>query len=1092
MVMPRDLRLESLLKASSARVEIADRRMRQVYSLIEHGNVKKALQEIDKLLKKISPQPLVLLSLRCLAAHRANRVVDAHRQMIDILQRTDLVEDEHTVSVLSYYLQESNQTCRLIQLHRMMCAHQLDERALIQLFFAQLLHGGQHEQQRHTVNQLYHLTKNNRYKQWTVVCLLNQILYTDTESREYTILIKLANRIIESMDDNIYFQISMADITKDYKSILTKLNNVLCLPDCIEDDQKQIIQSLLSKSDTTYLHGRRIKALIHVIMEEDQLFYLIREEFTFLTANWSYFKELLDKTISVIMSLDPFKAVDLIDWLEPLRIPLDDRCQTYFWVRPYSNIEILDLLGDMVEATCITGHSPVYAQNSKARVSLVLLKDGKSDRQIFHYSPRSACPISPSQSDEVYQSDVASLAAIHVCSRTNSGQLLHEIKRYLLHYGKFKCCRFDIMSALTYCDFTIRRLIARDIISDCMGSLDWPKVFYDYKIETLVVNMLTIVNYLNAHYIDGQLGYSLSSKLSALKIGDDSSFTDKQLPLEVRNSMITYLYLSDIDANNSASALSFKECKDLKRTVKPGTQDISFYAFFNDDTTDQTFYKSFKENVYEEVDYFSCDLDKMFPPKYYDLLKDPSALLRFMSAFAIRYLESYRSCRALDNFDNKHNEKLPSGDLSFPDALQILCVSGVRSCDVFFDCVCMLEDQLARRPSHLYANLLLLRLYSVCGAYDCLEEHFQRLNVKNIQAHSLSHLIVNEGCRLGCWTQSIPILEYLSRSMIANRDESAHILIDILKSDKMPYKQVMITSLTTTLDRFNRNIEYVSAFINYLTCWLIVHDEMVEVDIPDTTNLVDTRDFYPLKAFCSMDHLLNEQRSRSLIEMEGLLSLRKSVLINIQCRSKENITPIDRPCLSDKWNKQRFCIHGPCSTGLDTVIMLGLDCLVEKHCLLEMGNQLSFDNCLATVIDLTCALEKYLSLIDDNSPTGMGLSIEVLALTFEFCVYSLIFIRNKVKSLSSNNQNTNNKSGNCPVSLKNAWLKLLNYMKDQCRCFNSKNGRRFVRPSSPTGKIYQFRRSADMIFNRINEAHNSIFTSLSAMISKRIIMLDAL
>ncbi|CAF0784058.1 unnamed protein product [Didymodactylos carnosus] len=206
-------------RIANPKLEVNERRLRPIYDFMEISNYRKALDQIDRLLKK-QPTFTAAKALKCLVLLKLDRRPEA-KQLADELfqlassitpvsvsasassrtqQQQDSLVDENALTFLAQYYKELRMYEKNVLIYECACKRdQINEELLCSLFMA-YVRVKDYKNQKITADRLYRLTKKIPYLNWAVISVLLQI-EEDQSQLKQTLYVPMAMKMLEKLFD---------------------------------------------------------------------------------------------------------------------------------------------------------------------------------------------------------------------------------------------------------------------------------------------------------------------------------------------------------------------------------------------------------------------------------------------------------------------------------------------------------------------------------------------------------------------------------------------------------------------------------------------------------------------------------------------------------------------------------------------------------------------------------------------------------------------------------------------------------------------------------------------------------------------------
>ncbi|XP_050434453.1 N-alpha-acetyltransferase 25, NatB auxiliary subunit [Adelges cooleyi] len=210
---------------------MAERRLRPIYEWIDNGNYKKALHELDKLLKKV-PTQNCSKALKCLTLVRLGRNQEAETLLEDV--RGFKPSDESTLLALTACYRELKQPQLVCEVYEDALLQDPVNEELLSSLFMSYVRICDYKKQQQTALALHKVKPNNPYYFWAIMSIVMQAYQANDEISK-RITLPLAERMVQKhINDNkvnaeqeIQLYLMILDMQKKYKESLDILNGPL-------------------------------------------------------------------------------------------------------------------------------------------------------------------------------------------------------------------------------------------------------------------------------------------------------------------------------------------------------------------------------------------------------------------------------------------------------------------------------------------------------------------------------------------------------------------------------------------------------------------------------------------------------------------------------------------------------------------------------------------------------------------------------------------------------------------------------------------------------------------------------------------------
>jgi N-terminal acetyltransferase B complex non-catalytic subunit len=178
---------------SRGHVDVTERRLKPIYEALDSHNNKKAIQLVEKLLKKQDLQCAKVL--KALALLRSGKETESW----SLIEKTkkEHPHDESTLSAMSLYFREARRPECVAEMFELAVKdNPQNEEYLTQLFMA-YVRMNEYKKQQHVGMSLFKLVPKNPYYYWSVMSLVMQAHASEDSQLANKTLLPLAERMIE-------------------------------------------------------------------------------------------------------------------------------------------------------------------------------------------------------------------------------------------------------------------------------------------------------------------------------------------------------------------------------------------------------------------------------------------------------------------------------------------------------------------------------------------------------------------------------------------------------------------------------------------------------------------------------------------------------------------------------------------------------------------------------------------------------------------------------------------------------------------------------------------------------------------------------
>lgn len=190
------------------------KRLKNVYDLLESGNNKKVIQEVDKLVSGgshgVKKKPLVseagvagydeettliiAKSLKCLALVRTDQRVEADKLLDELL--SEGTADENALSIISQYCKETQQVPKMVKFYEKAVLVSNDEELLTSLFYAYVKNGDFSKQQQLAL-KMYKQTGKTVFCFWNAASYVLMSKLDTVSAQQRGLYLQLSEKILE-------------------------------------------------------------------------------------------------------------------------------------------------------------------------------------------------------------------------------------------------------------------------------------------------------------------------------------------------------------------------------------------------------------------------------------------------------------------------------------------------------------------------------------------------------------------------------------------------------------------------------------------------------------------------------------------------------------------------------------------------------------------------------------------------------------------------------------------------------------------------------------------------------------------------------
>lgn len=419
---------------------VTERRLRPIYDSLEAGNIKKALQETEKVLKK-HPHLLCARALKSLTLLRLGRD-DESQTILEELEKEKPC-DESTLKVMTFCYRETEKLDKICTMYMEASKVQPGNEEILSHLFVSYVRINDYKSQQSVALQLFKLKPKNPYYFWAVMSVVLQALRGPDckDKTKRNLLLALAQRMVDKLMNEdklnaaqeIQLYLSILQHQEKHEEALAFLDNPVCIklyPTIPVSDKIELMKKVDKWGDVN-------KLLKELLLESRD--------------RWDYYKEYIDSTIRLYKSNDTTNGADynfemchefichLIENGKKVRGPYLARLQLHKCMTE-NNIDPKESLGDflelLVEYFRFFGDKPCCANDLKLFLNYLepYRRAGLASRLIHD------CGISSTtlpQSKEQMQKHICALQISRMCGAhaALSSELLSALYTALtLHY----------------------------------------------------------------------------------------------------------------------------------------------------------------------------------------------------------------------------------------------------------------------------------------------------------------------------------------------------------------------------------------------------------------------------------------------------------------------------------------------------------------------------------------------------------------------------------------------------------------------------------------------------------------------------------
>uniref|UniRef100_A0A915JLF7 N-terminal acetyltransferase B complex subunit MDM20 homolog n=1 Tax=Romanomermis culicivorax TaxID=13658 RepID=A0A915JLF7_ROMCU len=284
--------IDHIMNKNSAVIE---RRIRPIYDYLDIGNAKRALQEVEKLIRK-QPDFLCAKILKALSLIRSGRISEAD----DILKTLDDLDtdDEFALQALTYCFRDLGRPDRIVQFYERALKKQPQNEEFLSHVMMAHCRTGQYKLQNQFAMQLYKLKPNKHYYYfWSIMATVMQG-YENPEKRH--VFLSLAEKMAEkSFKEN---KMTAAPEVMLYSMILEMLGKHSEAIDLLTSDLNKNLSvnklDLNAKLIDLYVESRQF----------DDVFKLCEKMLSENLDEWLAWNHLIESGLSIIQSNNDLKT----------------------------------------------------------------------------------------------------------------------------------------------------------------------------------------------------------------------------------------------------------------------------------------------------------------------------------------------------------------------------------------------------------------------------------------------------------------------------------------------------------------------------------------------------------------------------------------------------------------------------------------------------------------------------------------------------------------------------------------------------------------------------------------------------------------
>ncbi|XP_026815755.1 N-alpha-acetyltransferase 25, NatB auxiliary subunit-like [Rhopalosiphum maidis] len=210
---------------------MAERRLRPIYEWIDNGNYKKALHELDKLIKKL-PSQNCSKALKSLTLVRLGKDQEAETLLKEV--RKCKPSDESTLLALTACYRELKKPHMVCEVYEDALLQDPVNEELLSSLFMSYVRVCDYKKQQQTALALHKVKPNNPYYFWAIMSIVMQAYQANDEISK-RITLPLAERMVQKYinedkidaEQEIQLYLMILDMQKKYKESLDILNGPL-------------------------------------------------------------------------------------------------------------------------------------------------------------------------------------------------------------------------------------------------------------------------------------------------------------------------------------------------------------------------------------------------------------------------------------------------------------------------------------------------------------------------------------------------------------------------------------------------------------------------------------------------------------------------------------------------------------------------------------------------------------------------------------------------------------------------------------------------------------------------------------------------
>ncbi|XP_075588987.1 phagocyte signaling impaired isoform X2 [Dermatophagoides farinae] len=203
-----------------------DRKLRPVFEYLDNGSYKKALQEIDKLLKKNRNQQYVraLKSLTLVRLHRRKESMEILNEL-----HAEMPADEMILQTMSMCYREIQRNDLITTLYENALKKDSTNEKLFAHLFMSYVRMNDYKKQQITALNLYKVHQKNPYYFWAIMSIYMQAMSADDETMANKIILPLAEKMCEKFykenrfesDSEYDLYLMVLEAQKNYSRMIT-------------------------------------------------------------------------------------------------------------------------------------------------------------------------------------------------------------------------------------------------------------------------------------------------------------------------------------------------------------------------------------------------------------------------------------------------------------------------------------------------------------------------------------------------------------------------------------------------------------------------------------------------------------------------------------------------------------------------------------------------------------------------------------------------------------------------------------------------------------------------------------------------------